>query len=194
MAGNCLAFALYVLRAAGQGNDLKVGNVRGLALGVAVLACFIHAFSRRGGIVLNNILAVFKLSVLLLIVVTTIIHATKSTDNTSKQMTDQDAFNGQGQANGFASAFLSIGEFKVLCSHFSSYYQHLHRIRSRSETDTAFIAFAFGGFEQPNYVLGEIRRPRKTFPRATIFGVLLACLLYMAVNVCYVSNLQRSSF
>lgn len=50
------------------------------------------------------------------------------------------------------------------------------------------LVFAFSGFEQPNYVLGEIRRPRKIFPRATTFGVITACLLYMAVNICYVSQ------
>jgi hypothetical protein len=54
----------------------------------------------------------------------------------------------------------------------------------------ACAVFAFSGFEQPNYVLGEIRRPRKTFPRATAVGVLTACLLYVAVNVSYVSQIQ----
>lgn len=48
--------------------------------------------------------------------------------------------------------------------------------------------FAYSGFEQPNYVLGEVRRPRKTYPIATIFGVVTACLLYMAVNISYVSQ------
>lgn len=157
VAGNCIAFALYVLRAAGLGNDLNVGNVRGLALGVAVFACFIHAFSRRGGILLNNILAIFKIAVLLFIIITTIIISTEPKKNHSGDMVGGEVFNNQGSANGYASAFLSI-------------------------------IFAYSGFEQPCYVLGEIRRPRKTFPRATIVGVITACLLYMAVNICYVGR------
>lgn len=158
MAGNCILFALYVLRAAGlRDHELNVGNVRGLALGVAVFACFIHAFSRRGGILLNNILAMFKIAVLLLIIITTIVVSTEPKNNHSGDMVGSEVFNGNGSANGYASAFLSI-------------------------------IFAYSGFEQPNYVLGEIRRPRKTYPRATTFGVVTACFLYMAVNICYVGR------
>lgn len=109
MAGNCIAFALYVLRAAGYGNHLNVGNVRGMALGVAISACFIHAFSRRGGIVLNNALAMFKVAVLIVIIITAITVST-SKDNQWKNNTGAEVFNKKGDVPGYASAFLSISE------------------------------------------------------------------------------------
>lgn len=120
MAGNCIAFALYALRAAGYGDDdLNIGNVRGLALGVAIIACFIHAFSRRGGIFLNNLLAVFKVSVLLLIIITTIIVSTKPGKQGPESLTGNTVFNNQGETNGFASAFLSVSKlFLAILSQF----------------------------------------------------------------------------
>lgn len=53
---------------------------------------------------------------------------------------------------------------------------------------TLIIVFAFSGFEQPNYVLGEISRPRKRFPLSMIVGTGTVCLLYMATNLAYVSR------
>lgn len=107
-----MAFALYVFRAAGyQEHDLNTGNVRGLALGVAICACFFHAISRRGGILLNNTLAMFKVAVLLMIIVTAIIvSTTKHEYSRWADNTGDDVFNNKGEVSGYASAFLSISK------------------------------------------------------------------------------------
>lgn len=42
-------------------------------------------------------------------------------------------------------------------------------------------------------VLGEIKNPRKNFPRAMWWGMGMISVLYLAVNVCYVS-IAFSSF
>ncbi|KAF7561456.1 hypothetical protein G7046_g2689 [Stylonectria norvegica] len=157
MAGNSISFAIRVLQAA----DVEVTNgaVRGIAISVAVFTCFIHAFSRRGGILLNNLLAIIKVMVLLLIIITAIIVGAgglKKTDNIIKENTDiHKAFaNASSDSNGYAQAFLAI-------------------------------IFAMSGFEQPNYVMGEISRPRRKHPLAMITGVSIAVVLYMAVNISY---------
>lgn len=36
-------------------------------------------------------------------------------------------------------------------------------------------------------VLGEIRRPRKTFPISMMAAASILATLYLAVNICYVS-------
>lgn len=41
-------------------------------------------------------------------------------------------------------------------------------------------------------VLGEVRRPRKTFPIAMMAGAGILAVLYMVVNICYVSRLPFS--
>jgi amino acid transporter len=158
MAGNSINFATRVLKAADI-QDPSNGTVRGIAIGVATLTCFIHAFSRRGGIWLNNMLAIIKLLILLLIIITAIVVGAGGlpktenvfAENTSASASFDDA---SSDANGYAHAFLAI-------------------------------IFSFSGFEQPNYVLGEISRPRRKFPFAMMLGITTVVLLYMAVNVSY---------
>ncbi|SPO05464.1 related to high affinity methionine permease [Cephalotrichum gorgonifer] len=167
MAGNAISFAIRVLQATHPGTsaaDVDGPTVRGIAIAVATLTCFIHAISRRGGILLNNTLALVKVGILLLIIITAIAVAAGGfkdvngdavpnviSENTSRTNAFMDASN---EANGYAQAFLSI-------------------------------VFAFSGFDQPNFVLGEIKRPRRTYPISMLAGISIVAVLYMAVNICY---------
>ncbi len=47
------------------------------------------------------------------------------------------------------------------------------------------VLFAFGGWQQTNFVAEEIIRPEKTLPRALILGVLAVVAAYLLVNVAY---------
>jgi len=47
------------------------------------------------------------------------------------------------------------------------------------------VVFAWSGFDQPTYVLGEIATPRRKFPLGTGIGVAIVCFLYLMVNVAY---------
>ena len=67
LAGNAIACGLYTMEAAGiTGHD---SAVRGIAIACLTLACILHALWRRGGIILNNILAIVKLGMLLAVIV-----------------------------------------------------------------------------------------------------------------------------
>lgn len=67
LSGNAIAFGLYVMDAARvTGND---SAVRGLAVISLTFACILHALWRKGGILLNNLLAFIKVSMLLAIIV-----------------------------------------------------------------------------------------------------------------------------
>lgn len=165
MAGNCIRFAVGVMQAAGY-QDPSNGPVRGIALAVAFVTCFIHATSRRLGIMLNNFLAVVKIMMMLFIIVAAIVVGAggfpKTEDVIAQNTSPDDSFRGgTGDANGYAQAFLAI-------------------------------IFTFSGYEQPNYVLGEISRPRKKFPISMGVGVGLVCVLYFAVNICYVSIMKHT--
>ncbi|RMJ14424.1 hypothetical protein BHE90_001623 [Fusarium euwallaceae] len=134
MAGNCINCALRLVEAANpemKPGEFDEGKIRGIAIVIAIFPCLIHAFSRRGGILLNNLLAFIKVLMLIFMIIAT-----------------------WAVAGGPLGAFLSI-------------------------------IFAFSGFDQPNYVLGEIKNPRKTYPRSMWWGVGLVSALYMAVNICY---------
>ncbi|EGY15576.1 high-affinity methionine permease [Verticillium dahliae VdLs.17] len=164
MAGNSINFAHRVLLAANV-QDPSNGAVRGIAMAVATLTCFIHAISRRGGLWLNNTLAIVKVGIMLLIIITAACvggNALPKTENvfTDNISADNSFRGGSNQPNGYAHAFLAI-------------------------------IFSFSGFEQPNYVLGEISRPRKKFPRAMSTGVGIVLVLYLAVNLSYTYTAAR---
>lgn len=123
MAGNCLIFGIRTLEAA----NVEVTNraVRGLAVGVATFACGIHAFSRRGGIWLGNLLAVIKVLMLLMMIVTAICAwagAFKTKNYAIDNMAANHAFVDPAKNSyGYVKAFLAV-------------------------------LFAWSGFDQPNYV------------------------------------------
>jgi amino acid transporter len=158
MAGNAINFAVCILRAGGTEHPDN-GLVRGIAITCATLTCFIHAFSRRGGIWLNNMFALVKIAMLLLIVITAIVvaaHGLPESANYIEENTNPAAaFDAKNtDANGYAHAFLAV-------------------------------IFSFWGFEQPNYILGEISKPKRKFPIAMSTGVAIVCVLYLAVTISY---------
>lgn len=123
MASNCLVFGIRVLMA----SDAPVTNgaVRGIAISMATVACFIHAFSRRGGIWLGNVFGVLKVMILVLIIITAIC-ALAGAFNTStfaeQNLATQNSFaNASQDSYGYSQAFVAV-------------------------------LFALSGFEQPNYV------------------------------------------
>ncbi|KAI9166408.1 High-affinity methionine permease [Paramyrothecium foliicola] len=158
MAGNAIKFSTGLLRAVGIKNPGN-GPVRGMSIAVSLLTCFIHAFSRRGGIYLNNMFAMIKIAMLILIIVIAIMvaaNAMPETHNVFMENVDsKKAFKlKNADANGYARAFLAV-------------------------------IFSFWGYEQPTNVLGEIARPHRKFPIGMGSGVALVCLLYMSVTLSY---------
>ncbi|KAH7173288.1 amino acid permease-domain-containing protein [Fusarium flagelliforme] len=169
MAGNCIQCALRLMEAANpekEARNFSQGSIRGIAIVIAIFPCLIHAFSRRGGILLNNLLAIVKVLMLIFMIIATWAFAGGPSGVRGLPKGDIDSATANPASGGkaHAQAFLSI-------------------------------IFAFSGFDQPNYVLGEIKRPRKTYPRSMWWGVGLVSILYMAVNICYSgSNVAQEFF
>ncbi|KIV90625.1 hypothetical protein PV10_07909 [Exophiala mesophila] len=166
MAGNAVVFAIRIFEASGIENPNN-GSIRAVAIFVSLAACFIHGFSRKGGIMLSTLFAMVKLCMMLFIIVTAICYCARAfpdshgSQTLSENLSPSHVFSGSSSgANGYAQAFLSI-------------------------------IFAFGGFEQPNYVLGEIRNPHRTFPIAMVLALSIVCILYIAVNVSYMAVVPK---
>lgn len=51
------------------------------------------------------------------------------------------------------------------------------------------VLFSFGGWQQTNFVAGEIRDPERTLPRALVLGVLIVVAVYLGANVAYLRAL-----
>lgn len=139
-AGNAIAFGIYIMQAAGR-EDPSASEIRALAIAVLTAACMIHWLWRRGGIILNNLLAVLKAIVLLAIIVI-----------------------------GFsASAGASFGHGQVHGNtidpdtHRSTSNFDIHTSFTNASTGAAsyansiiFIIYAYGGFDQPFYVSNSL--------------------------------------
>lgn len=70
MASNCIDCAIRLVQIATEQKPDE-GLVRGIAVLIATVTCFIHAFSRRGGILLNNVLAALKTLFLVFMIIST---------------------------------------------------------------------------------------------------------------------------
>lgn len=138
-AGNAIAFGIYVMQAADrQGSP---GEIRGLAIAALTAACMIHWLWRRGGIVLNNLLAVLKTSVLLAIIVIGFSAAAGASF-------------GHGKVHGNTidpDTSRSTSNFDVHTS-----FTHASTSAASYANSIVFIIYAYAGFDQPFYVSNSL--------------------------------------
>ncbi|KAF2272400.1 uncharacterized protein EI97DRAFT_445851 [Westerdykella ornata] len=145
-AANALSFGDDVM--GGSGTDRPAGKdaaARGLAMVVVTLACMLHAFTRRGGIILNNIVVVVKVLILCAFPVMAICVLAGVTDTNH-------AAENMRPSNAFANVHSNV----------DGYVQ-----------GTLAILYAYNGYNQANYVLCEISRPRKTLVRGIVIAMIV---------------------
>jgi len=157
LTGNAIALGNYVMDAAGH--SPRRGPVIGIAFGALTLAVFLHVFSRRGGILINNAFAVLKILLLLMIIILGFLKA--------------GGVRLSGELNATDNFDLD-----------QSFATPRHDIASYSES-LSFITYAYSGFQQPFYVLTEVSQPRKIFPKYTLLSMLIATTLFVLTNVAY---------
>ncbi|KAK4187641.1 high-affinity methionine permease [Podospora australis] len=158
LTGNAIALGIYVMNAAGQKDPAK-GPVTAIAIAALTAVVLLHIITRRGSIIINNCFAFLKVAILLVIFIIGMIKA------------------GGNQLNGAPKAtynFDSDKSFSTARHDLSSYTNSL-----------LYIVYAYSGFEQPFYVLAEIKHPRKTFPRYTLLAMAIVTVLFVLVNIAY---------
>jgi amino acid transporter len=174
-APNALSFGDDIIGGAGTNRSTAEDNAaRGIAIAAVTFCCLLHSFTRRGGILLNNIVVVIKLLILC-----------------SFPILAFCALGGVADTN-YAKANMGSNTFADAHSNVDGYVQ-----------GTLAILFAYNGYNQANYVssalarcayfltnslkvLCEINRPRKTLVKGIIIAVATICVLYMLVNISYV--------
>lgn len=133
------------------------GPIIGIALTVLTAAVLLHVCSRRGGILVNNAFAVVKVLILVSIIVLGFVKA---------------GGNRLGGARPVPENFDPNNSF---------------RGEQRGVTDYAkafmYVLYSYSGFQQPFYVLSEVRKPRQVFPKYTLIALLLSVTLFMLANV-----------
>ncbi|KAH8758173.1 amino acid permease-domain-containing protein [Hyaloscypha sp. PMI_1271] len=162
-AANCILFTVHVLAAAGISSP-HTGLVQVIAIAVAWSILLIHSLGRMFGVHLNTAFAIAKIAILFLIIILgfivlnnhTIIHRNPGSYANLDWKTS----------------------FKDLKS---------NSARSPRGYPTAFLSilFTYAGFNQANYVLGEIRKPVRIFRSAALWSVGIISILYLVVGVAY---------
>jgi amino acid transporter len=192
LAGNAVAFGIYIMIAAGRdpvnssADNYQKGPVIGLAIVVLTVCAFLHVFSRRGGIWINNAFAVMKIGILIAIAILGFVHASGKLK--SKGINDPLS---HAPLN-ITSAMINNAKDSNF-DPFTSFHTTHHDVGS-VVSSFIFAIYPFSGFEQPFYVLSEVARPKTTFPRATITAILTALVLYMLVNVSYFCVVPQESY
>ncbi|KIW96185.1 uncharacterized protein Z519_03252 [Cladophialophora bantiana CBS 173.52] len=156
-AGNAIVFAENIMQAAGK--EAMNASVRGIAVSVITFACLLHAISRTGGVWLNNFFGAVKFVMLLVLFILGVVYAA----------------GGFGGSDETAAKNLNV--HKSFAGAATSSYGYAE----------AFLAiiFAIGGFNQANYVLGDIDDPRKKFKHTAVTTVSIVSILYILINISY---------
>lgn len=164
-SGNSLAFGRYILFA--SGSEVADGwQARGIAIACVTFAVVLHSTLPKWGIRLFNVLGIFKVAVLLVIVF-----------------------------GGFAAI---AGRLKVPNPHNFDNAFHFYSGESWGnggayEYCTAIlrIVYSYKGWENANYVLGEIKNPRKTLKVAAPLAIGGVTILYVLANVAYFAAISK---
>ena len=164
LSGNAISFGNYVMIAANRPNAPRA-DIIGLAIAALSVAILLHVCSRRGGIVVNNLFTIVKVLILIAIIIMGFIkaggHKLGGADKASDNFNPQKSFQGRGSG---------VGDIA---------------------TSFLYIIYAYSGFEQPFYVLSEVSRPRKVFPKYTLLAMVVATILFVLVNAAYLCAVPK---
>ncbi|TKA66477.1 hypothetical protein B0A49_10099 [Cryomyces minteri] len=166
LSGNAIILGTYIMKAAGHQPDK--GGVIGIAIGALTVAVLLHMSSRRGGIWVNNFFAVLKVLILVMIIILGFVKAGGADLGEEPKAT-----------NNFDST-----------TSFSGFDTEKSRNVASYAVSLLYIIYTYSGFEQPFYVLSEVRNPRKVFPKYTLIAILLTTILFVLVNIAYLCVVQ----
>ena len=193
ISGNAIAFAIYAMIASGKELDQineksQRGVIYAIAIGLLTSCAALHIFTRRGGIILSNIFATIKMAMVLVLAILGFVHAGKKflqSKGIDEMAVPNAPFN-------ITSSMINNATSTNLGIH-TSFSTPRHDLGSYVES-FLFALFAFTGFEQPFYILSEVKRPKTVFPKYVPGGMLLALALYMLVNIAYVCVVPKEAY
>lgn len=166
-SGNALAFGRYVLLAASGGEGSTDGwPARAIGIACVTFAVMLHACLPRWGLRLVSVLGAFKVVVLLVIVFAGFA-ALAGRRLVPDPHNFDDAFviaRGDGYGGGGAYAYSSA---------------------------LLNVVYSYKGWENANYVVGELRHPRRTLAIAAPLAVGGVTVLYVLANVAYFAAIPK---
>ena len=169
--GNSISFSSYLLKSIDPSFDSRESSWsnRGVAAGAISAVCLIHSFTPKTGIWLSNGLGGFKIILLLLVVCTGF---AALAGRAHVQLPDNfTRFDGAG------SVWDNDEEGVVPATATRA---------ARYALALSQVLYSYGGWENANYVLTEVRNAPRTLKIAAPLAVTMVTVLYFLANVAYV--------
>lgn len=164
-SGNALAFGRYVLYASGRESP-DGWAARGIGIAGVTFAILLHSILPKWGVRLFNVLGIFKVGILLFIVCSGFA-ALAGHRLVPDPHNFDDAFrieDGDGYGGGGAYAYSNA---------------------------LLNVVYSYKGWENANYVVSELRHPRKTLAIAAPLAVGGVTVLYLLANVAYFAVIPK---
>lgn len=164
-SGNALAFGRYVLYASGRESP-DGWAARGIGIAGVTFAILLHSVLPKWGVRLFNVLGIFKV-VILLFIVCSGFAALAGHRLVADPHNFDDAFrieDGDGYGGGGAYAYSNA---------------------------LLNVVYSYKGWENANYVVSELRHPRKTLAIAAPLAVGGVTVLYLLANVAYFAVIPK---
>ncbi|CAG9983960.1 unnamed protein product [Clonostachys byssicola] len=165
-SGNALAFGRYILYASGW-STVDGWPARGLAIVCVTFSVVLHATLPKWGVRLFNVLGVFKVGVVLFI-----IFAGFAALAGRRLVPDPHNFD-----NSFA---IEVGDGYGG----GGVYAYSNALLN--------IIYSYKGWENANYVVSELKNPRKTLAIAAPLAIGGVTILYLLANVAYFAAIPKS--
>ena len=165
-SGNALAFGRYILFASGYSSD-DGWPARGIGCACITFAVLLHATFPKFGIRLFNVLGIFKVVILLFIVFSGFA-ALAGRRRVPDPKNFENSFrieDGDGYGGGGAYAYSNA---------------------------LLNVVYSYKGWENANYVVSELKNPRKTLAIAAPLAVGGVTILYLLANVAYFAAIDKS--
>lgn len=196
ISGNAIAFGIYVSIASDPTRDPtdRKGLVFGLAIMVLTVCASVHIFTRRGGIWLNNAVAIAKVAILVVVAILGFVHAGgKFLQAKPNGINEEPAWHSDIHQNfNITSALINNATNRNFDIH-TSFHTDSHDVASYVGS-FAFALFSSAGFEQPFYALSEFAHPRRMLPWALTSAVALLVVIYALVNVSYFCVVPKETY
>lgn len=154
-APNSVVFGQYILSAADV--EVTTWNSRGIGIACVTFAFLINSVNVRLGIYLQNILAIFKIAIVLVITVTGWVALSNNLSSNLFEPT-----------HAFTNAFEGVkpSGYGVVTALYN-------------------IIWSYIGYSNVNYSLGEVKNPVKTLKYSAPLALLFLSVIYMFVNISY---------
>lgn len=160
MAAVAVTFASYAASVAGRGADGRL--ITALAVGAIVFHSAVNILGVRAGALTQNVFTLLRLgAIAALVVVGLSLSSSPATETVAPCV-------------GCAPLAAPVGALGVALA---------------VGTALVPVLFAYGGWQQTNFVAEEIVAPERNLPRALVLGVLVVVAAYLLVNAAYLNAL-----